>query len=91
LAGEARDASLSACDRTMWRVCSANGWWSAFGKKRGKNGKRPGPPVHDDLVKRDFTADRPSHLWLGDIERHEALSNRVGVRDLHRRVVAAAW
>jgi hypothetical protein len=23
--------------------------------------------------------------------RHEALSNRVGVRDLHRRAVAAAW
>ena len=23
----------------------------AFGKKRGKNGKKPGPPVHDDLVR----------------------------------------
>ena len=56
LADEARDAGHAACDRTMWRVCSANGWWSAFGKKRGKNGK-PGPPVHDDLVGRDFTAD----------------------------------
>jgi hypothetical protein len=35
-------------------------WWSAFGKKRGKNGKKPGPPVHDDLVERDFTADAPN-------------------------------
>jgi hypothetical protein len=27
------------------------------GKKRGRNGKKPGPPVHDDLVERDFTAE----------------------------------
>ncbi len=70
LADEARDAGHAACDRTMWRVCSVNGWWSAFGKKRGKNGKKPGPPVHDDLVKRDFTADAPNELWLADITEH---------------------
>jgi len=46
-----------------------NWGWSgnAFGKKRGRNGKRPGPPVHDDLVKRIFTADGPNQLWLGDL------------------------
>lgn len=71
LADEARDAGHSACDRTMWRVCSSNGWWSAFGKKRGKNGKKPGPPVHDDLVERDFTADAPNELWLADITEHK--------------------
>ena len=44
--------------------------WSAFGKrKRGKNGK-VGPPVHDDLVGRDFTADAPNQLWLADITEH---------------------
>ena len=42
----------------------------AFGKKRGKNGKKPGPPVHDDLVERDFTADAPNQLWLADITEH---------------------
>jgi transposase InsO family protein len=70
LADEARDAGYSACDRTMWRVCSSNGWWSAFGKKRGKNGKKPGPPVHDDLVQRDFTAEAANQLWLADITEH---------------------
>jgi putative transposase len=70
LADEARDAGHTACARTMWRVCSTNGWWSAFGKKRGKNGEKPGPPVHDDLVKRDFTADAPNELWLADITEH---------------------
>ncbi|CAI9418046.1 IS3 family transposase ISBli17 [Nocardioides sp. T2.26MG-1] len=71
LADEARDAGHTACDRTMWRVCSSNGWWSAFGKKRGKNGKKPGPPVHDDLVQRGFTADAPNQLWLADITEHK--------------------
>jgi hypothetical protein len=69
LADEARDAGQSACDRTMWRVCSTNGWWSVFGKKRGKNGKKTGPPVHD-LVQRDFTAEAPNRLWLSDITEH---------------------
>ncbi|GAB3006880.1 hypothetical protein GCM10027184_75470 [Saccharothrix stipae] len=55
LADEARDVGLSMADRTAWRICSSMGWWSAFGKKRGRNGKKAGPPVHDDLVRRDFT------------------------------------
>ena len=56
-------------ERTAWRICAANSWWSVFGKKRGKNGKG-GPPVHDDLVARDFTAEAPNQLWLTDITEH---------------------
>ena len=44
-----------------------------------------------DLVERQFARPARDQLWVTDIERHEALSNRVGVRDLHRRAVAAAW
>ena len=56
---------------TAWRICAEHGWWSSFGKKqrRGK-GKQPGPPVHDDLVGRDFTATAPNQLWLTDITEH---------------------
>ena len=36
---------------------------------RGKNAKA-GPPVHDDLVRRDFTAAGPNRLWLTDITEH---------------------
>ena len=43
LADEARDAGHAACDRTMWRVCSANGWWSAFGKPRRAKGPANAP------------------------------------------------
>ena len=70
LADEVRDAGLSGCDRTVWRICAANRWWSVFGKPRGRNGKKPGPPAHDDLVKRDFTAQGPNQLWLTDITEH---------------------
>ena len=70
LADEAREAGHKRCDRTVWRICADNGWWSVFGKKRGKNGKKPGPPAHDDLVKRDFTATGPNQLWLTDITEH---------------------
>jgi transposase InsO family protein len=70
LGDEARQAGLTACDRTMWRLCRDGRWWSVFGKKRGKNGKQPGPPAHDDLVQRDFTATAPNRLWLTDITEH---------------------
>ena len=39
-------------------------------QERGQNGKKPGPPAHDDLVERDFTADAPNQLWLTDITEH---------------------
>ncbi|WP_086008413.1 IS3 family transposase [Mycolicibacterium vanbaalenii] len=66
---EAREAGEPMAERTAWRICSQNRLWSVFGKKRGKNGK-VGPPVHDDLVQRDFTADAPNQLWLSDITEH---------------------
>ncbi|QIV79732.1 IS3 family transposase [Mycolicibacterium frederiksbergense] len=69
LVEEAREAGESMAERTAWRICSQNQLWSVFGKKRGKNGK-VGPPVHDDLVERDFTASGPNQLWLGDITEH---------------------
>lgn len=67
LADKAAAAGLVACDRTVWRICRDNAWWSVFGKARAKNGKKPGPPAHDDLVRRQFRADGPNRVWLWDI------------------------
>ena len=53
----------------MWRLCSQPRICSYFSKKRGLN-RKAGPPVHDDLVKRKFTATRPNQLWLTDITEH---------------------
>jgi len=78
LADEARDAGEPMADRTAWRIASENGWWSVFGKKKGK-GKKPGPPVHDDLcavtdeegrTRHVFTATGPNQLWVTDITEH---------------------
>ncbi|MGO4258967.1 IS3 family transposase [Marmoricola sp. RAF53] len=68
---EVHAAGFRMCERTVWRICRDNGWWSAFGKKpaRGK-GRKVGPPVHDDLVRRVFAADAPNQLWLTDITEH---------------------
>ncbi|MCR2784229.1 MULTISPECIES: hypothetical protein [unclassified Microbacterium] len=35
LADEARVADQPMADRTAWRIASANGWWSAFAKRKG--------------------------------------------------------
>ncbi len=73
---EAADAGAGMSARTAWRICSANAWWSIFGKKRSAR-PRPGPPVHDDRlaiedeagrVTHDFTsATAPKRVWLTDI------------------------
>ncbi|WP_407939627.1 IS3 family transposase [Microlunatus soli] len=86
LADEARAVGQAGCDRTVWRICRDQQWWSVFGKKRGKNGKKPGPPVHDDLVHRDFTAAGPNQLWLTDITEHPTGEGKVylcAVKDVY--------
>ena len=86
LADEARDAGEAMADRTAWRIASSNGWWSAFGKKRGRNGKKPGPPVHDDLcavtdengrIRHEFTADGPNQLWMTDLTEHKTAEGKL--------------
>ena len=76
LVDEAHQNGQMMADRTGWRIISENHWWSSFGKKRSLNGKKPGPPVHDDLcaytdehgtVRHQFKASGPNELWLTDI------------------------
>lgn len=60
-------------------------------------GRRPTTTIRDeaaaagarDLVDRNFTATGPNQLWVADFERHEAPNNRVEMKGLHRRPVAA--
>ncbi|MFE7939180.1 IS3 family transposase [Streptomyces griseoincarnatus] len=71
LVDDARAAGEAMAERTAWRICRDNGWWSTFGKRRGRGKNvRVGPPVHDDKVRRNFTADAPNRLWLTDITEH---------------------
>ena len=79
LADEARDAGEAMADRTAWRICSENAWWSVFGKPRGKNGRKgkPGTAAHPDLVARNFRADAPNKLWLTDITEHRTAEGKL--------------
>ncbi|RCS94478.1 IS3 family transposase [Brevibacterium aurantiacum] len=80
LADEAEASGQPMAPRTAWRLCSDNAWFSAFGKGRAKNGKRPGSAVHDDLCvvidgdgksRHEFRATAPNELWLTDITEHD--------------------
>jgi len=62
---------------------------SRRGKRRRTTTADPAAPPAPDLVKRNFVAERPDQLWLADIERHEALSNRAVVKGHRLRSVAA--
>ncbi len=70
IADELADLGFEASERRVWRLCSQNGIFSTITrKKRGKTTK-PGPPAHDDLVNRNFTAETANRLWLTDITEH---------------------
>jgi transposase InsO family protein len=90
LADEVHAAGYTVCERTVWKRCSENGWWSVFGKRKTRQRTKPGVPAHDDLVRREFNADAPNRLWLADITEHrtdegkldccaikDAVSNRI--------------
>lgn len=70
IADEIREAGLTASDRRIWRLCSQQRIWSTFAKKRGLN-RKAGPPVHDDRLKRVFTAPDIDKVWLTDITEHQ--------------------
>jgi len=79
LADEVRREFPEVSDRTVWRICRDMRWWSVFGKtKRGK-GAKPGAASHDDLVKRDFTANAPNQLWLSDLTEHRTREGKLYV------------
>ncbi|MFJ8765181.1 IS3 family transposase [Streptomyces clavifer] len=71
LADEARAGGEAMAERTAWRICRDNRWWSVFGKRKGRSrNAKAGPPVHDDRVRRNFTADGPNRTWLTDVTEH---------------------
>lgn len=69
VAEELAAAGHQVSERRVWRLGSQAGLFCVHSRKRGK-GRRPGPPMHDDLINRDFTAQHPNLLWLSDITEH---------------------
>jgi len=65
----AAEHGIFTSENRVHRLCSSHGIFSLLARK-GRGGMRPGPAVHEDLVRRDFSADRANQLWLTDITEH---------------------
>ena len=76
IADELAAAGMKASRNRVNRLCTQQRIWSVHSVKRG-TGRRPGPPVHDDLVRREFTADAPNKLWLTDITEHPTAEGKL--------------
>lgn len=85
IADELPARGVQAGHNRVARLCSQQRIWSVFAKKKGLN-RKAGPPVHDDLVKRRFSAARPNTLWLTDITEHWTSEGKLylcAIKDLH--------
>ncbi len=78
LADELARAGVEAGERRVWRLCRDQRVWSTTVRKgRRGSGKMPGPAVHDDLVRRVFTAPAPDLVWLTDITEHPTMEGKL--------------
>lgn len=84
LADELARAGMTVGERRVWRLCSQQRLFSTtVGKTR--RGKRPGPAVNDDHLRRDFTAPAPNRKWVTDITEHPTAQGKVyccAIKDL---------
>ncbi len=76
IADELRERGIATGENRVARLCSQQRIWSVFAKKRGLN-RKAGPPVHDDLVDRVFTASATDELWLTDITEHPTAEGKL--------------
>ncbi len=73
---ELADQGIHASRNRINRLCTSQRLWSVHSRKRGLS-RKPGPPVHDDLVRREFTAAEPNQLWLTDITEHPTAEGKL--------------
>jgi hypothetical protein len=76
---------IAAGQNRVARLCSQQRIWSVFAKRRGPS-RKAGPPVHDDLVDRQFNAAAPNLLWLTDITEHPTGEGKLylcAITDVH--------
>jgi len=76
IADESEHTGRRVSENWVQRLCQEHRIWSTTMKKRGVS-RAAGPPVHDDLVDRDFTASRPNERWVGDITEHRTRAGKL--------------
>lgn len=85
IADELAASGLKVGENRVARLCSQERIWSIHAKKRGLT-RKAGPPVHDDHVKRVFTAPAPNLVWLTDITEHATAEGKLylcAVKDVY--------
>jgi len=99
IAHEVPAKGMNASENRVSRLCSSQRIWLVFAKKRGLN-RKAGPPVHDDLVQRCFTAKQPNELWLTDsvasllpsrAPTGEGTLYLCAIKDLHSGRIVGYW
>jgi transposase InsO family protein len=95
IADELERAGQPTNERRVWRLCRDQRIWSTTIRKgRRGSGKRPGPAVYDDLVRRNFTATHLDEVWLTDITEHPTAEGKLyvcAIKDLcSNRIVGYA-
>jgi transposase InsO family protein len=93
--------AITASENRVHRLCRQHRIVSVISKRKG-TARRPGPAVHDDLVRRVFSAAAPNRLWLTDITEHptaegklylcavkDAFSNRIVGYSIDHRMKAS--
>ncbi len=76
LTDEMQELGFNVSERRVWRLCNKAGIRSLISKRKRKY-LPAGEPVSDDLVNRDFTADKPNRLWLTDITEHHTKEGKL--------------
>src|SRR5829696_8058703 len=76
IADELPAQGVTAGRNRVARLCTQQQLWSVHAKKRRLT-RKPGPPVHDDLVERVFTAEQVDRLWLTDITEHPTAEGKL--------------
>jgi len=97
----AAEHGITASENRVHRLCRQHRIASVIARRRGK-ALKAGPAVHDDLVRRNFTAGSPNRLWLTDITEHrtdegklylcavkDAFSNRIVGYSIDSRMKAS--
>lgn len=85
IADQLAERGILAGENRVQRLCSQQRIWSVFAKRRGLS-RKPGPPVHDDLIERDFQAAAPNRVWLIDITEHPTAEGKLylcAVKDVY--------
>jgi putative transposase len=67
---------ITASRNRVNRLCTQQRLFSRYARKRGLT-RKPGPPVHDDLVARQFTAPAPNRVWLTGITEHPTAEGKL--------------